>query len=242
MKKTQDLVIAIDGHSSGGKSTFAKAIAEKYGLTYVDSGAMYRAIALYALENKLIVNEKMEKDGLIADLGKMAVEIRFNERAHRYETWLNGRNIEDLIRSVEVSKWASSVSTIPEVRKAMVDLQRKISRNRGVVMDGRDIGTVVFPGADIKIFLTAGAEIRAGRRYREMIEKGQPASYQEVLENLLQRDHQDSTRAASPLTRAEDAVDLDNSRMTPDEQMLWFEKLLEKKRKEWERTEKKKLQ
>jgi cytidylate kinase len=242
MKKTQDLVIAIDGHSSGGKSTFAKAIAEKYGLTYVDSGAMYRAIALYALENKLIVNEKMEKDGLIADLGKMAVEIRFNERAHRYETWLNGRNIEDLIRSVEVSKWASSVSTIPEVRKAMVDLQRKISRNRGVVMDGRDIGTVVFPGADIKIFLTAGAEIRAERRYREMIEKGQPASYQEVLENLLQRDHHDSTRAASPLTRAKDAVDLDNSRMTPDEQMLWFEKLLEKKRKEWERTEKKKLQ
>ncbi len=239
MKKTQDLVIAIDGHSSGGKSTFAKAIAGKLGLTYVDSGAMYRAVALYALENGLIVDNKIRRDELISRLDKMDIEIRFNERKHRYETWLNGRNIEDRIRGEEVSSWASTVSVIPEVRESMVDLQRRISENQGVVMDGRDIGTVVFPRADIKIFLTAGAEVRAERRYREMIEKGQPARYEDILDNLLQRDHQDSTRETSPLTRAEDAIDLDNSHMTLEEEMQWFERLLETKIREWERAERK---
>ena len=239
MKKTQDLVIAIDGHSSGGKSTFAKAIAEKLGLTYVDSGAMYRAVALYALENGLIVDDKIRRDELISRLDRMDIEIRFNAKEHRYETWLNGRNIEDRIRAEEVSRWASTVSVIPEVRESMVDLQRRISENRGVVMDGRDIGTVVFPRADIKIFLTAGAEVRAQRRYLEMIEKGQPARYEDILENLLQRDHQDSTRETSPLTRAEDAVDLDNSHMTLEGEMQWFERLLETKRREWERAERK---
>ncbi|MFC2112092.1 (d)CMP kinase [Bacteroidota bacterium] len=232
MKKTEDLVIAIDGHSSGGKSTFAKAIAKKMGLTYVDSGAMYRAVALYALENELIVDEEVKAIDLISRLDRINIEIRFNELKNRHETWLNGRNIEDAIRGVEVSKWASTVSAVPEVRKAMVDLQRRISENKGVVMDGRDIGTVVFPNADIKIFLTAGAEVRAERRHKEMMEKGLPASYQEVLENIMLRDHQDSTRAASPLMRAEDAIDLDNSGMSVNEQMNWFEELLEKKRKE----------
>jgi cytidylate kinase len=237
MKKPGELVIAIDGHSSGGKSTFARAIAEKYGLTYVDSGAMYRAVALYALENGLIAQDTIRREAVIAALPQLSIEIRTDAERKGYETWLNGRNVEGLIRSVEVSKWASTVSTIPEVRRAMVNLQRKISRNRGVVMDGRDIGTVVFPEADIKIFLTAGAEIRAERRTRELIEKGQNASYREVLENILQRDHQDSTRDASPLTRADDAVELDNSRMTPGEQMQWFEELLERKMKEWEEQE-----
>ncbi len=237
MKKTEDLIIAIDGHSSGGKSTFARAIAGKYGLTYVDSGAMYRAVALYALENGIILKAEINKEALITALPGLDIEIRSYSGQQRYETWLNGRNVEGLIRSEEVSKWASTVSTFPEVRRAMVDLQRKISRNRGVVMDGRDIGTVVFPEADIKIFLTAGAEIRAERRYRELIEKGQSPSYREVLENIQQRDHQDSTREMSPLTRAADAVDLDNSRMTPDEQMKWFEELLERKRREWGRQE-----
>ncbi len=232
MKKKEDLVIAIDGHSSGGKSTFAKAIAKKLGLTYVDSGAMYRAVALYALEKQLIEEERIKKDELIRQLGKIDIEIRFNDREQRYETWLNGRNIEDEIRGVEVSRWASTVSAIPEVRVAMVDLQRKISENRGVVMDGRDIGTVVFPRADIKIFLSAGAEIRAERRHREMTEKGLSASYEEVLDNIMLRDHQDSTRQASPLVRAEDAIDLDNSSMTLEEQMDWFENLLERKRRE----------
>ena len=210
----------------------AKAIAEKLGLTYVDSGAMYRAVALYALENDLIINEEFNRQDIIDQLGSINIEIRFSDINSRHETWLNGRNVEDEIRGVDVSKWASTVSTIPEVRKAMVDLQRRISENRGVVMDGRDIGTVVFPDADIKIFLTAGAEVRARRRYEEMIEKGFPASYEEVLDNIMQRDHQDSTRDASPLIRAEDAVDLDNSDMTIEEQMDWFGELLETRRKD----------
>ncbi len=232
MKKTEDLVIAIDGHSSGGKSTFAKAIAEKLGLTYVDSGAMYRAVALYVLENELIIDDRIRKEELVKQLGRIEIKIGFNDQKKIYETWLNGRNIEDVIRGVEVSKWASTVSAIPEVRTAMVNLQRKISENRGVVMDGRDIGTVVFPRADIKIFLTANPDIRAQRRYDEMIEKGLPASYEEVLENIMLRDHQDSTREASPLTRADDAVDLDNSEMTVEKQMEWFERLLESKKQE----------
>ena len=143
---------------------------------------------------------------------------------------MNGSNIEKDIRGVEVSKWASTVSAISEVRTAMVDLQRKISENIGVVMDGRDIGTVVFPDADIKIFLTARPEVRARRRHDEMIEKGLSASYEEVLENIMLRDHQDSTRAASPLLRADDAIDLDNSAMSPEEQMDWFVRLLKTKR------------
>jgi cytidylate kinase len=226
MKKPNELVIAIDGHSSGGKSTFAKAIAERLGLTYVDSGAMYRAVAFYALEEGLIADKVIDRKNLVAQLGQINISIRNNEQRNRYETWLNDRNIEDEIRSVEVSEWASTVSTIPEVRKAMVDLQRKISENLGVVMDGRDIGTVVFPGADIKIFLTAGAEVRAKRRYRELTEKGIPANLQEVLDNINLRDHQDSTREASPLKKAEDAIDLDNSSMTLSDQMEWFERIL----------------
>ncbi|HEC41738.1 MAG TPA: (d)CMP kinase [Bacteroides sp.] len=232
MKNTEDLVIAIDGHSSGGKSTFAKALAKKMGLTYVDSGAMYRAVALYALENELIVDEKVKRQDLIERLDAITIEIRFNSEKNRHETWLNGRNIEDEIRGVEVSKWASTVSAIPEVRITMVDLQRKISKNKGVVMDGRDIGTVVFPSADIKIFLTAQAEVRAERRYKEMVENGLQASYHEVLDNIMLRDHQDSTREASPLKRAKDSIDLDNSAMSMDEQMKWFEELLEKRREE----------
>jgi cytidylate kinase len=232
MKKTEDLVIAIDGHSSGGKSTFAKALAKKLGLTYVDSGAMYRAVAFYTLENELIVDEKVKRQDLIARLDAITIEIRFNGEKSRHETWLNGRNIEDEIRGVEVSKWASTVSAIPEVRIAMVDLQRKLSENKGVVMDGRDIGTVVFPSADIKIFLTAQAEVRAERRYKEMVENGLQTSYHEVLDNIMLRDHQDSTREASPLKRADDSIDLDNSVMSMDEQMKWFEELLEKRREE----------
>lgn len=230
MNKTEDMVIAIDGHSSGGKSSFAKAIAEKLGLTYVDSGAMYRAVALYALENGLILDDRVSREELIGQLEKIEIAIRFDDQKKIYETWLNGSNIEKDIRGVEVSKWASTVSAIPEVRTAMVDLQRKISENKGVVMDGRDIGTVVFPDADIKIFLTARPEVRAKRRHDEMIEKGLSASYEEVLENIMLRDHQDSTRAASPLLRAEDAIDLDNSAMTPEEQMDWFVRLLKTKR------------
>jgi cytidylate kinase len=237
MNKTpSELVIAIDGHSSGGKSTFAKAIARELGLTYVDSGAMYRAVALFALEKGLVKAMRSKGEGpagrfdreaVIGRLGEINIEMKFSEERNRQETWLNGRNVEDEIRGVEVSEWASTLSAIPEVRKAMVELQRKISEDKGVVMDGRDIGTVVFPHADIKIFLTADADVRAERRYREMLEKGIPASYEEILESIRLRDHQDSTREASPLKRAADAIDLDNSNMSLDEQMSWFRELLE---------------
>jgi len=232
MKKSEDLVIAIDGHSSAGKSSFAKSIADKLGVTYVDSGAMYRAVALYALEYGLIIDNIIREQELIGRLDQINIEFRFSRENEQYETWMNGNKIEHEIRGVEVSKWASTVSAIPEVRTAMVDLQRKISENRGVVMDGRAIGTVVFPDADIKIFLTSEAGVRAERRYNEMRNKGLPASYEEVLENIMLRDHQDSTRETSPLTRAEDAIQLDNSDMTIAEQMEWFGKLLKSKGKE----------
>lgn len=230
MKKSkQDLVIAIDGHSSGGKSTYAKTIAKDLGITYVDSGAMYRAVTLYAMENNLIRDGIIDELELVSQLDSLSIEIIFNSEGARYETWMNGKNIEDDIRTVAVSSYVSPVSKIREVREMLVDLQREMARDKGVVMDGRDIGTVVFPNADIKIYLTANPDIRAQRRYDELKEKGMEASYDEIHENIMDRDHQDSTREISPLKKAEDAVELDNSSMTPDEQMDWFKDLLKKK-------------
>jgi cytidylate kinase len=228
-KSKQDLVIAIDGHSSGGKSTYAKAIARELGITYVDSGAMYRAVTLYALENDLIRDGMIDEPELVRRLDRIHIEILFNTQSNRHETWMNGRNIEDEIRTVVVSNHVSPLSKIREVREALVDLQREMAQNKGVVMDGRDIGTVVFPHADIKIYLTAKPDIRAQRRYEELKEKGMDASYEEILENILDRDHQDSTREISPLKKADDAIELDNSAMTPEEQMVWFRELLKEK-------------
>lgn len=230
MKRSkQDLVIAIDGHSSGGKSSYAKKIANELGITYVDSGAMYRAVTLYAMENNLIRDGLIDERELVRQLENIRIEIIYNPKKARYETWMNNKNIEDDIRTVAVSGYVSPVSKIREVRETLVDLQREMARDRGVVMDGRDIGTVVFPDADIKIYLTAKPEIRAQRRYDELKEKGMKASYEEIHENIMDRDHQDSTREISPLKKAEDAVELDNSSMTPEEQMDWFKDLLEKK-------------
>jgi len=230
MKKSkQDLVIAIDGHSSGGKSSYAKTIAKELGITYVDSGAMYRAVTLYAMENNLIRDGNIDEQEIVRQLDSISIEIIFNSEKARYETWMNGKNIEDEIRTVAVSGYVSPVSKIREVRETLVDLQREMARDKGVVMDGRDIGTVVFPDADIKIYLTAKAEIRAQRRFDELKEKGMEASYDEIHENIMDRDHQDSTRDISPLKKAEDAIELDNSSMTPEEQMVWFMDLLEKK-------------
>ena len=230
MKKSkQDLVIAIDGHSSGGKSSYAKTIAKELGITYVDSGAMYRAVTLYAMENNLIRDGIIDEQEIVRQLDSISIEIIFNPEKARYETWMNGKNIEDDIRTVTVSSYVSPVSKIREIRETLVDLQREMARDKGVVMDGRDIGTVVFPDADIKIYLTAKPEIRAQRRYDELKEKGMDASYDEIHENIMDRDHQDSTRDISPLKKAEDAIELDNSSMTPEEQMLWFMDLLEKK-------------
>ena len=230
MKKSkQDLVIAIDGHSSGGKSSYAKTIAKELGITYVDSGAMYRAVTLYAMDNNLIRDGIIDEQEIVRQLDSISIEIIFNPEKARYETWMNGKNIEDDIRTVTVSSYVSPVSKIREIRETLVDLQREMARDKGVVMDGRDIGTVVFPDADIKIYLTAKPEIRAQRRYDELKEKGMDASYDEIHENIMDRDHQDSTRDISPLKKAEDAIELDNSSMTPDEQMVWFMDLLEKK-------------
>ena len=230
MKKSkQDLVIAIDGHSSGGKSTYAKTIAKDLGITYVDSGAMYRAVTLFAMENNLIRESIIDEKELVRQLDRISIEIIFNPERARYETWMNGKNIEDDIRTIAVSSHVSPVSKISEVREMLVDLQREMAWDKGIVMDGRDIGTVVFPDADIKIYLTAKPEIRAQRRYDELKEKGMEASYDEIHENITDRDHQDSTRDISPLKKAEDAVELDNSSMTPEEQMVWFKDLLEKK-------------
>ena len=230
MKKSiQDLVIAIDGHSSGGKSSYAKLIAKELGITYVDSGAMYRAVTLYAMENKLIEEGIIDEKELVRQLDRINIDIIYNPGKARHETWMNGKNIEDDIRTVAVSGYVSPVSKIREVREKLVDLQREMAHDKGVVMDGRDIGTVVFPDADIKIYLTAKPEIRARRRYDELKEKGMGAAYKEILDNIMDRDHQDSTRDISPLKKADDAVELDNSSMTLKEQMIWFKDLLKKK-------------
>ena len=230
MEKTiKELIIAIDGHSSGGKSTFAKAIAKKLGLTYVDSGAMYRAVTLYALEHELVRDGKILEDKLTGMLGEMEIRILYNPELHIYETWLNGKNIEEEIRDIRVTKLVSPVSKIREVRIALVKIQREMAVDGGVVMDGRDIGSVVFPDADIKIFLTADPDVRAQRRYDEMTAKGLKVNYEDIRDNILDRDHQDSTRDMSPLVKPEGAIEMDNSNMTPEDQMEWFDKLLEEK-------------
>jgi cytidylate kinase len=225
----KNIIIAVDGPSSSGKSTFAKAIAGELGITYIDSGAMYRAVTLFCLRNGLIRDQMIDIPALNQSLDNIRIEFRINNTLNRMETYLNGEPVEDEIRDVEVAKFVSPVSKIESVRKRMVDLQRSMASNRGVVMDGRDIGTVVFPDADIKLFLVANEEIRARRRYDELRQKGIEVSFREVLNNINDRDYQDSNRAISPLLKAEDAIALDNSNMGVDYQMQWFRKLLDSK-------------
>jgi cytidylate kinase len=220
------IVIAIDGHSSGGKSTFAKAIARELGITYIDSGAMYRAVTLYCLENGLIKEDNIDVHELENSLEDIKIEFRYNKSLERSETFLGGKNVEDKIRDIEVSHHVSPVSKIRSVREKMVGLQRKMASNRSVVMDGRDIGSVVFPDADIKIFLTANTEIRAKRRYDELRQKGMEITYHEVEKNITDRDHQDSSREVSPLVQPVDAYVLDNSHMSVENQMEWFRGLM----------------
>jgi cytidylate kinase len=229
MHQHKSYTIAIDGYSSCGKSTFAKAIARLLNLLYIDSGAMYRAVALYCLENKIYKNGETDLEKLKKVLPSLVIDFRKNKGGDGQDTYLNNRNVEREIRSVEVSEAASTLSKIREVREHLVGLQRSMSRPmalskgvNGVVMDGRDIGTVVFPQADMKIFMTANADIRAGRRYDELVAKGMNADYDEVRNNVIFRDHQDETRKESPLRKADDALVLDNSYMSVDEQMEWF--------------------
>jgi cytidylate kinase len=229
MTFTKKLIIAIDGYSSCGKSTFAKAIAQKLGYIYIDTGAMYRAVALFALQNKLISDNKINESALFQSLNKIEIKLKKNSETGKNETFLNGENVEEQIRGLEVSNIVSIVSQIKFVREKMVDLQRKMGDEKGIVLDGRDIGTVVFPNADIKLFMTADADVRAKRRYDELIAKGNIVSFSEIKKNILLRDKNDTTRIESPLRKADDAFLLNNSYMTPDEQITWFLDLLKNK-------------
>jgi len=228
MKK---ITIAIDGHSSCGKSTMAKALARKVGYVYVDTGAMYRSVTLYALRHGLFnADGSIKAAELEAQMPNIHITFQLNPETGRPDTYLNGERVEDLIRSLEVSNHVSPIATLPFVRTAMVAQQQQMGREGGVVMDGRDIGTVVFPNAELKIFVTASAEVRAQRRYDELQEKGMPADYEAILKNVQERDYIDSHREVSPLRQADDALLLDNSHMTIDEQDRWlmdqFEKCL----------------
>ena len=218
--------IALDGNSSCGKSTYAKLIAAELGYSYIDSGAMYRAVTLAVMEAGLFDNtDAPSVEKIEALLDRVELSLKHNPEKKRTEIYLNGRMVEDLIRNMEVSSHVSYIAAISAVRRKMVEYQRRLGKEKGVVMDGRDIGTVVFPDAELKIFLTASVEVRAERRYRELIEKGMPAEFKEVQENLEKRDQIDSNRADSPLKMADDAILLDNSEMTLDEQMAWFREL-----------------
>lgn len=218
----RDLIIAIDGYSSCGKSTLAKAVASILGYIYIDSGAMYRAITLYCIRYGIIKDSVVNLELLKQNLNKIDIRFLQNNLTDKSETWLNGENVEDVIRMNEVASLVSIVSKIPDVRKKLVSIQRQIGENKKIVMDGRDIGTVVFPNADLKIFMTADSIIRAERRLLEMNEKGMQTTINKVVENIKQRDYIDENREISPLRKADDAIVLDNSNLTREEQLDWI--------------------
>lgn len=220
MKK---IVIAIDGFSSCGKSTMAKDLAREVGYIYVDTGAMYRSVTLYALRNKLFdADGNIMANALEAAMPHINIAFKLNEQTGRPDTYLNGQCVENEIRTLEVSSKVSIVAALPFVRKKLVEEQQKMGEEKGIVMDGRDIGTVVFPHAELKIFVTASAEVRAQRRFDELEAKGMSADYADILKNVQERDYIDSHRAVSPLTKAADAIELDNSHMTIAEQKQWL--------------------
>ena len=220
MKK---ITIAIDGHSSCGKSTMAKELARRVGYIYVDTGAMYRSVTLYALRHNLFREDgSILTDELEAQMPDIHITFQLNEETGRPDTYLNGECVEQEIRSLEVSNHVSPIAALPFVRTAMVAQQQLMGQGGGVVMDGRDIGTVVFPNAELKVFVTASAEVRAQRRYDELQAKGMPADYADILKNVMERDYIDSHREVSPLRQADDALLLDNSHMTIPEQNEWL--------------------
>lgn len=220
-KELKPIIIAIDGYSSSGKSSMAKALAGKIGYRYVDTGAMYRAVTLLAMRGGLIDRKgTVDEAGLVAALADANIDFAVGAEGQR--TMLNGEDVEREIRSMEVSANVSTISAIPAVRRDLVERQRIYGEQKGIVMDGRDIATTVFPGAELKIFVNAPAEVRAERRFKELIAKGETVTYEEVLENVRHRDMIDTTRAESPLRRADDAICLDNSNMTIAEQDAWL--------------------
>ena len=225
MKK---ITIAIDGYSSTGKSTVAKQVAKHLGYVYVDSGAMYRAVTLFALNKNLIGENFFNIKGLISKLSDIQISLKFNDELGFAEVYLNGKNIEKDIRTLRVSSYVSQVAAVSEVRAKMVEQQQKMGENKGVVMDGRDIGTVVFPSAELKIFMTASPEIRAQRRYNELISRGDKVDFDDVLQNVMERDYIDTHREDSPLIKAKDAIEIDNSNMTLEEQFAKILHLVEK--------------
>lgn len=219
MKK---ITIAIDGFSSCGKSTMAKDLAREIGYIYIDSGAMYRAVTLYAIENGLFEENRINAEALKKQMNDIHISFRLNETNGSPDTYLNNVNVEEQIRTMEVSSHVSPVAALDFVREAMVNQQQRMGESKGIVMDGRDIGTTVFPNAELKIFVTASPEIRAQRRYDELKAKGQNASYDEILKNVKERDHIDQTREVSPLRQAQDALLLDNSLLTVSQQKEWL--------------------
>lgn len=216
------ITIAIDGHSSCGKSTMAKDLAKEIGYIYIDTGAMYRAVTLFGLQKGLITEAGIDEDALRRQMSDIMITFQLNDETGRPDTYLNGVCVEKEIRSMEVSKYVSPIATLGFVREAMVDLQRLMGEAKGVIMDGRDIGTVVFPDAELKVFVTASVDVRAQRRYDELVAKGEQCSFDEIRANVIERDRIDSTRAISPLRQAEDAIVLDNSNMTIPEQKAWL--------------------
>jgi len=215
----KNIVIAIDGFSSTGKSTIAKRLAKKLNYIYVDTGAMYRAVTYFALEHNFIGDNFFHSEDLIKNLDKITITFKFNDIKGFAEVYLNDKNIENAIRTLEVSQYVSPVATLSEVRRKLVEQQQLMGKNKGIVMDGRDIGTVVFPEAELKIYMIASARTRAKRRYKELSERGHNLSYEDVLENVTTRDHIDSTREDSPLVKAADAIEIDNSDLTIEEQL-----------------------
>lgn len=226
MKK---ITIAIDGHSSCGKSTMAKELARKLSYIYVDTGAMYRTVTLYAMRNNLFTSDgEVKVDELQKKMSDIKVSFCLNKETGKPDACLNDEVVETIIRSIEVSNQVSKIAAIPFVREAMVEQQRRMGAEKGIVMDGRDIGTTVFPDAELKIFVTASAQVRAQRRFDELQQKGMPADFEEILKNVEERDYLDSHREVSPLRQAEDAILLDNSNMTIPEQNEWLMQQVEK--------------
>lgn len=220
MKK---ITIAIDGYSSCGKSTMAKDLAREVGYIYVDTGAMYRSVTLYAMRNGLFnADGSINTCELEQKMGEINISFRLNSETGRPDTYLNGELVEKDIRTMEVSARVSPIAALPFVRKALVARQQAMGNEKGIIMDGRDIGTVVFPDAELKIFVTASAEVRAQRRYDELKAKGMPADFEDILKNVKERDYIDSHREVSPLRKADDAIELDNSNMTIAEQKAWL--------------------
>ncbi len=217
------ITIAIDGYSSCGKSTMAKDLAREIGYIYVDTGAMYRSVTLFAMRNNLFNEDgSIKTDELKSRMNEINISFKLNSETGRPDTYLNGELVEKEIRSMDVSAMVSKIAALPFVREALVAQQQAMGKEKGIIMDGRDIGTVVFPDAELKIFVTASAEVRAQRRYDELKAKGMPADFDDILKNVKERDYIDSHRETSPLRKADDALELDNSNMTIEEQKAWL--------------------